>query len=133
MADLLITDIKSGATLEALFASKANLPWIGLFHSSDNIFHERVLEAGPILKDGKNLVITVEELLKNDPYQHKRQHLLPIFCGVPDGKDSARAVEAILNLTEQPVISKNYPYFWKKLFYSFQKKFKRFKRFFIND
>lgn len=130
VADVLVTDVKSGATLESIYLSKAETPWIGLIQkASDSEFHSNILQAGPILRQPNLLVSTVNSLVELDNYKEKRKALLPLFCGESDGKNAKRAANALLAIGRLPCISKNYPYFWKKLVYSLEKKYESLKSF----
>jgi hypothetical protein len=132
IADLLLTDVKSGATTEALYVTQGKTPWIGLTSLDLSEYCPDILAAGPVLNQPSQLKTIVEQILQNDPYTPQRIIVNQYYSGNPSGpghaaQDGATAIIAFAHM--QP-LNQNYPYLWKKFQWSFEKRIHKIKTFF---
>lgn len=124
IADLLLTDIKSGATTEAIYLTQGQKPWIGLTALDFSEYYPAVLKAGPVLNDPKQLRPTIDQISQHDTYTNARISLSNYCYGSPSGPThSAKdAVQAIIELSHMQPQTTHYPYFLKKMQLSWTKR-----------
>lgn len=132
VADLLLTDIKSGASTESIYLTQGKTPWIGLTSLDLSEYYPAVLAAGPVLNDPTQLKATVEQMFRDNRYESARRSLNTYCYGNPSGSSMAAkdAADAIIELAQMEPHSQKYPYFLKKLGISLEKRKHAIKSFF---
>lgn len=122
VADLLISDVKSGVTTESMYLTQGKTPWIGLTPHPDGSLFDEVVAAGPIVRDPQLLRPAVEHLLRDDRYQEARRDLIRYCYADNSGRAAVDAADAIVELGRMEVISNNFPFAWTKLKRSIRKR-----------
>ena len=114
IADLLITDVKSGATTESIYLTRGTTPWIGITPHAKSAFFDEIKAAGPIIQDPQILPQAVRKLFRADPYPQAREELARYAYSGNAGQAAEDAADAILELAQMDVISQG-SLRWSKL------------------
>ncbi|MDJ0927412.1 MAG: CDP-glycerol glycerophosphotransferase family protein [Gammaproteobacteria bacterium] len=100
VADLLITDAKSGTTSEAPLAYPEK-PVIMLTPFDGNAFWPAIRAIGPLINDPEQLAVAVDDALREDNFEVSRRDFAVRAFGSRRGDASAQAVDSIMRLYQK--------------------------------
>ncbi len=115
VADLLITDVKSGTSTESMYLTRGKTPWIGVTPHPKNAFFDVIAAAGPIIRNPADLPAAISQQLQRDDYQQQRRELIEYAYEQNYGRAAEDAADAIIQLAELEIISRGVPLKWNKL------------------
>lgn len=108
IADVIITDAKSGALTECMYLNP-EIPIIALFPYQDlkKYFFKEIFTVAPVLNNPKKLNVVIEEILKNDKYRIARKKYSILFYNSNKGRASQDSINAIQKLLKHKQISES--------------------------